>query len=66
MRARAPSKMGRLIERAEFEKRLADYSTSWLRAFKALLQQNAALEARLVALEKPGATGDVTVERVEP
>ena len=42
--------MGRLIERAEFEKRLADYSQSWLKAFKALLKQNEALEARIEAL----------------
>lgn len=44
-------KMKRLIERAEFEKRLADHSTNVLKSFRATLQHVAALEARIAALE---------------
>lgn len=49
--------MGRLIERAEFEHRLADYSTQILKSFKRLTdaieardQQIAALEAEVAAI----------------
>lgn len=43
--------MSRLIERAEFEKRLADYSVGITKALKHLAEHLDAQQARLSALE---------------
>ena len=43
--------MGRLIERAEFEKRLADYSTQILKSFKRYGDVIEAQDERIAALE---------------